>query len=140
MPRAPYAMVTAQAVPGNAGVALMARIRGQAFALMTQASVASIAYTVTDLTLAANLGSGTFAVASTIYDSLQQQDGSWTKDSAVNLGQDAAWGYNWKAILPAAAIPVANSGNRMQVDAVFTPVSGEKFRIVFQFPTIKVYA
>ena len=136
---APYALITAQAVPGNSDVALMARVRGQNFNLVTQASLLAINYALTDLALGANLGAGTFAISSVWFDSLQQQDGSWTKDGPANPGQDLAWGYNFKAILPYSLIPIANSGNRMQADVYLTPVIGGRLRIIFQFPTLQVY-
>lgn len=140
MPRAPYAMITGQAVPGNAGVALMARLRNASGLLVTQASLASIAYAVTDLTQPPTIiASGVFAVVSSIFDSLQVNDPSWTKDSAANLGQDGACGYNAKMLLPSTAIPVANSGHRIQVDTTFTPISGQPSRVIFSFQTLTVY-
>lgn len=130
-------IITAQSVPGRSGVALMARIRGQAAALLTQASLTSIGWTLTDLATGLVVTSGTFAVAAVVFDALQVQDGSWTKDSADSPGPDGAWGYNFRGIIPAANFTA--SGDRFQVDVAFTPATGEPFRVPFQFATVKVY-
>lgn len=141
-------LITGQAVPGNAGVALMARIRGNSHALVTQASLSAIAYTVWNVQpVVDGTGDATAVVASTaltissvIYDSLQQQDGLWTKDGPGNLGPDMSWGYNFKTVIPASSFTVAASGDRYRVDVKFTPVTGEIFRLPFEFTTIQVYA
>ncbi len=133
----PLAIITGQSIPGTSGVTLMARIRGQDHTLLTQASLSAIAWTLTDLTTGLAVTTGTFTIASVVFDSLQQGDGSWTKDKRTAPGPDGAWGYNFRAILPAASI--APSGNRFQGDVHFTPATGEPFRVVFQFRTVKVF-
>lgn len=141
-------LITGQAVPGNAGVALMARIRGNNHALVTQASLSSITYTVYNVQpVVDGTGSATVVTTSTaltipsvIYDSLQQQDGLWVKDGPGNLGPDGSWGYNFKTVIPASNFTVAASGDRYRVDVKFTPTSGEPFRLPFEFTTIQVYA
>lgn len=150
-PNKVLSLVTGQAVPGNAGVALMARIRGNSFSLITQAAVTGITYSVYDIqallndpddsTLTATqvVSSTSMTVSSVIYDSLQQTDGLWTKDGPGNLGSDGSWGYNFKFVVPASSFTVARSGNKHQVDVVFDPVTGENFRIPFQVATVKVY-
>lgn len=143
----PLGLITAQAVPGNAGVILMARLIGQFWALVTQASLASIAYQVTDLTVPGtyttivSLGNGTIPVSTSIFDSLQQQDQTWTKDSAANPAPpppqgDGRYGYNFRFVLPPSSVP---GGKRLQVDVVFTPVAGQPFRVQFQFTTLPTY-
>ncbi len=123
-------VVTATAIPGNADVTLLDRARALVTnALITQATVSSIAWAVVDLDLATTLATGTFSKTATVFDSLQT-DTRWTKDSI---------GYNFKAVLPAANFPVANSGNRMRADVKFTMVSGEVFRLEFEWPTLQVY-
>ena len=78
-------------------------------------------------------------VANVFYDSLQQQDQLWTKDSMGNLGPDKEFGYNFKFVVPATSFTVAKSGNRYRVDVVVNPATGQKFRIPFEFDTVKVY-
>lgn len=136
----PLNVITAKVVPGNAGLALMGRLVNYTGTLVTQASISSIAYSVYDLDADASLATGTFTVASVVYDTLQQSDAAWTKDSASKPGTDGRWGYNFKAILPATDIPIASSGDRVQVDVAFTPASGQKFRLVYQFDTTEVFA
>lgn len=138
---APYAIVTAQAVPGNADVAFMARVRNYQGILVTQASLAGINWSVADISLVppVQLGSGTFTVSAVWFDALQQNDPSWTKDGPSNLGQDGSYGYNFKAVVPYTAFPIANSGDRMQGDVYLTPVAGGRLRIIYQFYTLQVY-
>ncbi len=134
----PQSIITGQSIPGKSGVTLMARLRGQDFTLITQASLTSIAWTLTDRTTGLAVANAPFTVATVIFDTLQQGDGSWSKDSKSATGPDGTWGYNFRAILPAANIVPA--GDRFQCDVVFTPVTGEPFRVVFQFQTLRVFA
>lgn len=111
----------------NSGVTLLARILGNAGTPVTQLSLSSIAYTVTDLTTNTAIGSGTLTVSQVIFDTLQT-DAVWTKDAV---------GYNFKAQL--ASTLFANGGDTYQVDVAFTPVSGQPFRQSWQFLVQKVY-
>lgn len=143
MPTAPYGQISGQAIPGNADVALMARVRAGALAsspLLTQANVASIAYTITDLNTGVKLVSGgSLVVASVVFNALQQNDPLWSKDSAAVPGTDGAYGYNFKAIIAAASFPVANSGDSMQADVAFTMTAGNVVRVSFVWLTSVVY-
>jgi hypothetical protein len=143
MPQPVLSVVTTQVVPGNSGVTLLARIQNYQGVLITQASLSAIALTVTDLTLEGNVaGSGfisstTLTISQVIFDSLQQNSGIWTKDSALFPGSDGRWGYNFAFTVPVTAL--ANPGDRMQVDVAFTPVTGPPFRIPYIWNSLKVY-
>jgi hypothetical protein len=138
-------------VIGNSGLVLCARILGNQGNPIVQADIATIAYTVQDLTLATLVTSGTFAVATSVFNSLQQQDPRWTTDSEFALGPDRQYGYNFAATVPAAAladlyttsynpelVPTVTP-HRTQVTVLFTPAAGEVFRVVYQFTPIPTY-
>jgi hypothetical protein len=137
-------VVIGQRIPGQSGVTLLARLRGVAGQLLTQASLVAITYVVSDLTNGKQLANGSFAIAGTIFDALQT-DPRWTKDSQAQPGPDGSWGYNFLAVIPAATIgatPLSNnppSPRRVQVDVVFQPVSGEPFRAIFTWVEAQVY-
>lgn len=134
-------IITALAIPGRSGVTLMARIVGNTGDLITQASISSIAYGVTDLDDDnTSITTGTQTVASVIFDSLQQTDNAWTVDDADNLGEDGRWSYNYKWTLAGTVVTVALSGHRFQIDVRFTPVTGEPFTIPFIFKSTKTFA
>jgi hypothetical protein len=133
-------------VVANSGVSLLARILGNGGRPITQASLASVAIQVTDTVT----GTGVLlseSVAATVFDSLVQNDPRWTKDTAAYPGPDGAWGYNFLATIPAAnsfgGTSLDGTGatvmNRMQADCIVTPVSGQPFRVVFQWEPIRVY-
>lgn len=147
--RSTRSMVSGPAVAGASGVTLLARIRGQSGQLVTPASVSSIAYAVTDLDAGLVLGTGTFA-ASTVLSGLVQGDPRWAADSPSSPGADGASGYNWAATLPAslfavdapaAPVPPASQAlpRRIRCDVAFTPVSGEPFRVAFQWEASRAY-
>lgn len=146
-PNKVLSLITGQAVPGNAGVALMARIRGANGSLITQGSVSSISYsvwailaTVSGLAVPSQEKASTaLTVSATIYDSLQQTDQLWTKDGPNDLGVDGSWGYNFRSILPASAFTVARSGDRYRADVILVPLSGEQFRMPFEWDSLRVY-
>lgn len=124
---------------GKSGVALLARVLGNAGAPITQASLASIAWTLTDLTAGAAVAAGTFVVATSVFDSLQI-DPRWTVDAlGYNfLGTLAA--SNFPAALPAAGAPgQAAPPRRYQADVAFTPAAGEPFRVIFAWSALSVY-
>jgi len=132
--------ITAAAVPANAGVLLMARIRSIAGVLLTQGSVSSASYSVYDVDAGTTLVSSTaLTVSSVVYNGLQY-NATWRHDSPTSPGDDGAYGYNFAMTLPASAIPVASSGHKIQVDVVITPTSGQQLRIPFVLQTVKVYA
>ena len=139
-------LITGQAVPGNAGVAIMARIRAASGALLTQASVSSITYSVYNIQAEKDgsgnptqmLGSTSQTVTAVVFDSLQQDGNLWTKDSAANPGPDGASGWNYRFVVPAAYFTVANSGDWHRVNVVITPASGQLFRLIFEFPTLTI--
>jgi hypothetical protein len=135
-------------VAAQSGVTLLLRLRGRTGQLVTQASLASIAYAVTNLTTGAAAGSGSLAVASVIFDSLQL-DARWAKDSAAFPGPDGSAGYNFAAELPAALFAVSAPAvptpytiatpQRYQIDVVFTPATGQPWRQIFQITAQGVY-
>lgn len=127
----------------------MARLRGNNGQLVTQASFSTITYQVTNLQSGTIAGSGSLAPASVLLNSLVQYDPRWTRDSAGQLGSDGSFGYNFLAQLPGASIfnvtppaapPLTPAPAAIyQIDVVFTPVSGEAFRMSFQAPAVPVY-
>ena len=86
-------VITGVIVAGS-GATLMARLRGNAGQLVTQASLTSISYTVTDLTAGTVSSPVTVSVAACVFDNLQQGDPRWSKDSANDPGPDGEHGYN----------------------------------------------
>lgn len=136
------AIITGQAIPMRSGVTLLARVVGNLGVPITQATLSSIQYALTDLgsptgvsPVTGNLT--TLAIALVIFDQLQQSDPRWTRDSAGSPGADSLWGYNFSATLPASLF---TSSNRQRVDVVFTPLSGEPFRQPFEWTPIIGYA
>jgi hypothetical protein len=143
-------VVTGRAIPGASGVTLLARLRGQGGALVTQASLTSIAWTATDLTTGFILGTGTASPALCVFDALQL-DPRWTLDSPGLPGSDGSAGYNFALALPATLFPVrvpalapapwvsAPLGDRYQADVVLTPVVGQPFRVSWRWSESVVY-
>lgn len=136
-------LITGQAIPMRSGVTLLARISGNAGVPITQATLASIQYALTDLGSPAGVNPVTgpltaLSIAGTVFDQLQQSDPRWTRDSAQAPGPDGNWGYNWATVLPAALF--TSSSNRMHVDVVFTPVIGEPWRVSFEWNPLTTYA
>ena len=137
------------AIVAGSGVTLMTRLQGNNGQLVTKASLASISYQVSNLTLGTVAGTGTLAVASVIFDSLQQSDPRWTADSADSRDKFGNWGYNFLATLPAAAFGVSTLVAQplapvpppvYQIDVLFTPASGEVFRVPFRAQAYPVFA
>lgn len=133
-------------VAGGSGVTLLARLRGQDGSLVTRASLSSISYSVANLTAGTVLGTGSLTVSSTVFDDLQT-DARWTQDTANRPGPDGASGYNFAATLPASLFPATtltaaaarSAPPRIQVDIVFTPVSGEPFRVIWSWAPVRVW-
>jgi hypothetical protein len=143
--------IPGQPIPAQMGVTLLARIRGVNGAYITQASVVQITWTVLDVTAGVTLGTGSFTTTAAIYDSLQQQDPRWERDTAANPGPDGAWGYNFAATLPASLFPATllaapdplaggAQGHEVHCEVVFTPVQGQPFRLLFIWQTVPSYA
>lgn len=129
-------LITGIVVSGS-GVTLMARILGNTGRPITRASLSSITYNVQNVTDATVEGTGTLTIASVVFDSLQQTDPRWTRDSADEPGEDGAWGYNFLATMAASLF--ADGGDRIQVDVKFTPASGEAFIVPFSFVPVTTY-
>lgn len=134
-------IITSAAIPGRSGITLMARILGNTGEPITQASISSIAYTVTDLSDDnTEITTGTFTVSASVFDNLQQADLAWTKDDVDNKGSDGRYGYNFKATVAATIVTIALSGHTFQVDVRFTPASGQPFIVAFRVATLKIFA
>lgn len=138
------------ATVARSGATLMARIRGANGQLITRASMSTIAYVVSDLTAGTTGSSSSLVVASVVFNSLQQEDPRYTQDNECNPGPDGAWGYNFMTVIPASAFPISVLSSTAddpvpephdyQIDVVFTPVSGEPFRVVWLVTPVNVYA
>lgn len=135
-------------VAANAGLLLMARLRGAAGQLVTRASLAAIAWQATDLLVGGVAGSDTFNVDASVFDSLQQTDPRWSVDGPTRPGADGAWGYNFAAKLNNGTFPPSiPSGTgltpaeprRYQVDVKFTGVDGSVSYVTFQVMAWPVY-
>lgn len=133
-------LATSQSIPGKSGALLMTRVLGANAVPMVQADISTITYTVTDLTTGlAVVSAVSVTISSTIFN-LLQNDLPWqlaTGETTTNLGADGLVGYNFKFVLPATAL--VPSGDRFQVDFLFTPASGQPFVVSFMLPTIKEY-
>jgi hypothetical protein len=131
---------------GASGCSLFARILGSLAVPITQASIISIAYTVTDLTSGFQLATELPLPTSCVLNNLVQNDPLWTQDSMAQPGADGAWGYNVLINLPASSlpglgpnpidvpVPTAWAGpmplpDAIQIDVFFTAVGGATFRI-----------
>ena len=135
-------LITGQAIPTRTGVTLLARVAGNAGVPVTQASLTSVQYALTDLGTPAGSNPVTGAltaltISSVIFDQLQQSDPRWSRDSAASPGPDGLWGYNFLATL---ASTLFTSTNRQHVDVVFTPLTGQPFRQPFEWTPIATYA
>ncbi len=146
----PVNPITGAPIPGRTGVSLLARIRMANGALLTQASLTTLAYTVSDLTNGTALGASTFTIASVVFDSLQQNDPRWQVDSATEPGSDGSHGFNFLAVLPATLFALTvlaepgvltgfAPGVQVQADVTFTPVSGQPWRISWRWRATPVY-
>lgn len=134
-------LVTGMAIPDGSGVTLLARLRGQGGAYVTQASLSAIGWAVTDLTVGIQLGTGTFTVGQVIYDSIQLNDPRWQ----VDVG-----GYNFLAVLPASLFPVRipaapdplaglPPAALRQADVTFTPLAGQPFKLCIQWQEMQAW-
>ena len=138
------------ATVARSGATIMARIRGANGQLITRASMSTIAYVVSDLTAGTTGSSSSLVVASVVFNSLQQDDPRYTQDNECNPGPDGEWGYNFMTVIPASAFAISvldstaddpvPEPHDYQIDVVFTPVSGEPFRVVWLVTPVNVYA
>lgn len=111
----------------------LARLRNVAGALVTQATLSSIAvrvYDVSSSTPTTAVYSASAVVADTVFDALQGADGA-----------DARWpvdntGYNFRHTLDKAAFPTGD--HLYWILYWFTPVSGNAFPVKFVGPAEKV--
>jgi hypothetical protein len=134
-------------VVGRSGVTLLARLLGNLGTPVTKATLSGIAYKVSDLTTGLVPGTGTFTVATSIFDALVQNDPRWVRDSARAVGPDGLYGYNFLATLPAATFPAALLTGRanlippdkLHCDVTFTPTSGEAWVVPYEWTPIAAY-
>ncbi|MDH3505418.1 MAG: hypothetical protein OEM58_12940, partial [Nitrospirota bacterium] len=92
-------------------------------AVIQQADVSSIAYSVYDADDTSSPGTGTLTVANVVYDALQT-DARWTKDST---------GYNFGWAAPASLF--ATGDKLYVVEILLTPASGENYHVVYHVRT-----
>lgn len=146
--------ITGKPIPGATGVTLLGRLRGgppgPSAPLLTAESLTSIDYTVTDTVAGTILATGTFPNGS-VLDSLVTTDPRWTQDSQQSPSPlDGSYGYNFLATLASSIFPVrtpAAAGwgsvgvqpTTYQVDVVFTPVSGQPWRLTWRWQESIVY-
>lgn len=133
---------------GQSAVTLLARILGLNGQPITVASIASISWSVQDLTLQEQVDTGTWLPASVLFDSLQQNDQArWDQDDVNNPGRDGLYGYNFLAALsgsefaaqdvdPITSLPLPH---RYQVDVQFTPAIGSAFRQSWQLTELPTW-
>lgn len=139
--------------PGGSGVAVLARVNGNDGQPITQATISTIGWTLTDLTAGSIVATGTWTVSSTIFQALQQQsqDPRWTLDTPAQPGPDGLSGYNLLGVIPAANFPLGTPAplglgwpapvpHTFQIDVVLTPTSGQPFRITGRYlPDTVIY-
>lgn len=119
----------------NGSAALLARVVGSDAKPMTQAQVASVAYTVYLLdeddpdsgTPVAGHTDATVSVAALIHDALQNDD-LWDVDQT---------GYNFKHVLDVSTDPAfATAGRTYRVEFRLTPTSGQVVLVRFRVHAI----
>ena len=112
----------------DGGATVLARIRGNSGAYITQASLSTITYNVYDLDDSdAAVTNGSVTISSSVFDTLQTGDDRWTADSV---------GFNFAFSLPVAAFPngatTTNNYRRYRIEIKFTPSSGTVFFLVVE--------
>ena len=106
----------------DSGYTVLARILGHDGAAIEQADVSAITWTVSERTVPDTVvDSGTLAIVSTVFDTLQTADDRWTMDTT---------GFNFAVAMEAATVPNGNKAYHLRF--IFTPVAGE----VYQFPVV----
>jgi len=130
----------------KSGVTCMARLLGNLGTPVTFESLSAIAFNVQALTVnpIASTGSGTLVPSAVVFDSLQQNDARWDRDSASFPGPDGQWGYNFLTPVnhsyftafdtltdPLSGLPILKP-HKFQIDFTFTPLIGEPFVVSYQ--------
>lgn len=113
---------------GGSGLPIKLRVQNLAGSNITQATLSTITYSVRDMTAREDKGTGTLTIASVVYDTLQT-DSTWTED---NTGYNFAWtvpasltGFEPDGDYPRDDVPP----HEFAVDLLFTPSSGEAFKV-----------
>jgi len=106
---------------------ILARITGTANTAITQGTVSSIAYTITDTSTNTVVDSGSLTVANVVYDTLQT-DAVWTNDST---------GYNFKWLPSASSFPTG--GVTYAVELQITASGGEKIQVPFSLTPVSIW-
>ena len=114
----------------DTGKTLLGRVENPAGAVITQAGLTAITYSVKNLTSEAfTIAAGTaITISAAVFDSLQganNADARWNADSV---------GYNFRFEVPATAFLTA--GVNYLVDFRFDPTSGENFALLFKGPCV----
>ena len=132
----------------NSGVTLMARVLGANGSPITRASLSSLTYSVRDLTEGITTVAATaLTINDVVYDNLQN-DPRWSIDSADNPGEDGKWGYNVLTTLGATLFSdfdVESTGlhritpHLWQASLIFTPTTGAKWHVPFQFEALPTW-
>lgn len=114
----------------ESGNSLLGRIEGLNGQPITQASLTSIIYEVTDLSDESQVKTGTVTIANAVHDSLQTPsiDPRWTVDLI---------GFNFEFSNLRTDIP--NPKRAYLFEFLFEPASGEKWPIQYELNTLKVY-
>lgn len=111
-------------LPGQ-GVKLMARVANVSAALITQASITSIAFTISAITtvngaeVVTEIETGTLAKTDVVFDALQT-GGGWDVDAT---GFNLAW-------IPTSG-QLATAGQRRRYSVVITPSSGPTIPVLW---------
>lgn len=130
----------------RSGVTCLARVRGNSGALITRASLSTIAYAVRDLTNATTITSAqSITINNDVFNDLQQNDPRWDRDSANAPGPDGSHGYNFRTVIAASRFTnvdvAASSGvmapneptvHKYQIAITFTPTTGEAWIVPFE--------
>ncbi len=107
----------------DAGLRIMARLRGNTGSLIVQADFTAIAASVWPFRAPTSptLDASALTVASVVFDTLQttSDDARWTKDST---------GYNFAYTIPASAFP---DPGVHRVEVIFNPASGDDWPLVY---------
>ena len=151
----PIGLITGTVV-ARSGVTCMARVLGNAGTPITRASLSTITYTVTDRSNGTVGTATSVTISSAVYDSLQTSDPRWNMvvgESALNLGADGQYGFNFLFVVPAINFPITvpdatpdppakvvqTPPFSYRVDFVFTPASGQQFIVPFEFTPVQTF-
>jgi len=118
-------------VSPNGSLTCLARVVGVDAALITQAGIASIEYTINAVGASARSAvtghdGETLTVADVVYDSLQTDD-RWTED---------ATGYNFAHTIDiSGGLPFPSAGTVYEIDYVLTDTAGNPIPVEFEART-----